>query len=62
MSLSDITPSALNTINNGIGERTFGINTTILLFDLVALGFTILTDVVRIGFDVFSETDLISAP
>jgi len=61
MSLSDIIPSARNTINKGTGLRTLGILTTIflLLYDL--LGVTIFTDNVRIGLDTFSLTEGIQA-
>ena len=57
--LSEMTPRARITINSGIGLRTFGILTTILLFVKVALGDTMRTDVVRLGFDKSSETDRI---
>ena len=61
ISLSEITPNARITINKGIGILTFGIFTTILPFFLVGVGATILTANVRVGFDVSSETERISA-
>ena len=61
ISLSLIIPNALNTINNGTGLRTFGISTTIFLNENALVGVIIFTDIVRIGFDTFSDTDFISA-
>ena len=61
MSLSEIIPNALNTINNGIGFLTFGILTTILLFVNSAVGATIFTDKVLTGLDASSLILLISA-
>ena len=59
ISLSEIIPSARNTINKGTGFRTLGIFTTIFLnVEVVDI---IFTDNVRIGFDAFSETERISA-
>ena len=59
--LSLIIPNALNTINSGIGLRTLGIFTTMFLNESLSVGFIILTERVLIGFDTFSDTDLISA-
>ena len=54
-------PNALNRIKRGTGFLTFGTFTTILLFGYVFVGAIILTDNVLMGFETFSETDLISA-
>ena len=48
MSLSDSIPKARITINNGMGLRTLGILTTILLFVIDSVGATTLTESVRI--------------
>ena len=61
MSLSLIIPRARNTINSGIGLRTFGILTTIFLLEYLVDGVSIFTDNVLIGLDTFSETERISA-
>ena len=61
ISLSDKMPNALNMMKRGTGFLTFGTFTTILLFGYVFVGAIILTDNVLMGFDTFSETDLISA-
>ena len=61
MSLSDTIPRALKTMNNGTGERTLGILTTICLLVYLLVGATIFTEKVRTGFDAFSETHRISA-
>ena len=55
MSLSDNTPSARITIKRGIGLRTFGITTTIWPFEYLEPGATILTDIVRSGFEASSD-------
>ena len=55
--LSEITPSARITMNKGIGFRTFGMFTTILLFVNRVVGATMRTEVVLRGFDKSSETD-----
>ena len=61
ISLSEIIPNALNTINRGMGLRTLGIFTTIFLLENRLLGLSIFTERVRIGFDTFSDTERISA-
>ena len=61
MSSSDVTPRALIKINNGTGFLTFGTETTIWLLLYLGDGATIFTEVVRMGFEVSSDTDLISA-
>ena len=61
ISLSDNTPSALITMNNGIGFLTLAITTTICLFSEVVVGVTIRTDTTLVGLEAFSDTDLTSA-
>jgi hypothetical protein len=48
-------------MKSGTGFLTLGTATTIWLFDKLGDGATILTAVVLIGFEVSSDTDLISA-
>ena len=61
ISLSDIIPYALITINKGTGFLTLGIDTTIWLLDEEGCSATILTANVLTGFEASSDTDLILA-
>ena len=61
ISLSEIIPSALIKINKGIGFLQLGIETTICLLVNLDVSSVILIEKVLCGFDVSSETDLISA-
>ena len=61
ISLSEIIPRARKTINSGTGERTLGIFTTICLFVNLEEGAHIFTEKVRIGLEMFSDTDRNSA-
>uniref|UniRef100_A0A6C0E4S7 Uncharacterized protein n=1 Tax=viral metagenome TaxID=1070528 RepID=A0A6C0E4S7_9ZZZZ len=56
-----MTPSARIRINNGTGFLTFGMSTTMFWFENAAVGPTIRTAVVRMGFEVSSLTERISA-
>ena len=60
MFLSDTIPSARKTIKSGIGLRTLGIKTTMLPFDHLEVGLSILTEVTLMGFEESSDTERMS--